>query len=168
MKGRGVFKFLEFLVPNVFPFSSQYVTQVPTNSQSSSQCVFKHVANSTPLCPIGFAQCCPLVAHITQQILGFICSYVWSQDNVSVNFWPFGLQHYGGGSSCPLNHLQYTKSKTWWGWSWACRRQGCKAKWLQPISTQIMHWTLAKYPCCTNFNEWKLLPAVLFPVGLIR
>ncbi len=29
VKGRDVFKFLEFLVPNVFPSSSQYVTQAP-------------------------------------------------------------------------------------------------------------------------------------------
>jgi hypothetical protein len=53
-------------VPNMSPkFPIQFPICYP-----SSQCVFKHVANSTPLCPIGFAQCCPLGAHISWRISG--------------------------------------------------------------------------------------------------
>jgi len=45
----------------------------------SSQCVPRHVLNSTSLCLICFAQCCPPETYIGGPILGLISLYVWSK-----------------------------------------------------------------------------------------
>lgn len=39
--------------------------------------MFQHVSISTLLCPICFAQGCPLGTHPGEPILGIICFYVW-------------------------------------------------------------------------------------------
>jgi hypothetical protein len=57
----------------VFPLSSQWI---PTRSPCFL-CGFQHVFNSTSLCPICFAQSCPLGTYTIGSISGLICSYIY-------------------------------------------------------------------------------------------